>query len=69
MPILLYKLSLCSKLAYGGGGGQKLAKSCLRSLWMVPKRVGCALVNLNRSLIWSQYMQGQGLYECIEYID
>ena len=26
-----------SKLAYGGGrGGQKLAKSCLRSLWMVP---------------------------------
>ena len=27
-------ISLCSKLAYGGG--QKLAISCLRSLWMPP---------------------------------
>ena len=35
---LCYYISLCSKLAYGGGrGGQKLAKSCLRSLWMPPK--------------------------------
>ena len=34
---LCYYISLCSKLAYGGGkGGQKLVKSCLRSLWMVP---------------------------------
>ena len=34
---LYYYISLCSKLAYGGGrGGLKLAKSCLRSLWMVP---------------------------------
>ena len=28
---LCYYMSLCSKLANGGGGGQKLAKSCLRS--------------------------------------
>ena len=34
---LCYYKSLCSKLAYGGGGGQKLAKFCLRSLWIVPK--------------------------------
>ena len=28
---------LCTKLAYGGGReSQKLAKSCLRSLWMPP---------------------------------
>ena len=34
---LCYYISLCSKVAYGGGrGGQKLAKSCLRSLWMAP---------------------------------
>ena len=26
-----------SKLAYGGGRGQKMAKSCLRSLRMPPK--------------------------------
>ena len=31
MPMLLHKLSLCIKLAFGG---QKKAKSCLRSLWM-----------------------------------
>ena len=33
---LYYYISLCSKLADGGGRGQKMAKSCLRSLWMVP---------------------------------
>ena len=34
---LCYYISLSSKLAYGGGGeSQKLTKSCLRSLWMVP---------------------------------
>ena len=37
---LCYYISLCSKLAYGGGrGGQKLAKSCLRSLRMPPYHV------------------------------
>ena len=31
--------TVCSKLAYEGGGGQKLVKSCLRSLWMAPTHV------------------------------
>ena len=35
---LCYYISLCNKLAYEGGGGQKLVKSCLRSLWMVPNK-------------------------------
>ena len=33
---LCYYLSLCSKLAYGGGVGQKFAKYCPRGLWMPP---------------------------------
>ena len=33
----LFFESVSSKLAYGGGReGQKLVKSCLRSLWMAP---------------------------------
>ena len=44
---LCYYISLFSKVAFGGGGGQKLVKSCLRSLWMVPNAIFVAFFGHN----------------------
>ena len=35
----------CVRIAYTGEGGQKLAKFCVRTLWMAPKGLSMKLYN------------------------
>ena len=51
---LCYYISLCSKLAYGGGS--KIAKSCLRSLWMPPMYI--FTLQIQGFFFYSQYKSG-----------
>ena len=79
MHMLLHKLTYVVNLPTEGGGGQKLAKSCLRCLWMVPfgrhellqplsnPRMVCdTVINLNGAR-WKN-LKRKGIYEKISRV-